>query len=355
MNDKTSTQQTTNRVLYLDLLRVLASFAVIVLHVSAQNMGDSCDLQWSISNIFDSMTRWCVPMFVMISGALFLDPNKHISYKTIYTKNIVRIIVAFIFWSIIYAIYCHLTFQPLSAFGLISEVMVGHFHLWFLYMIIGVYITIPIMREIAANQKLTKYFLLLSFIFAICLPTFIELIDLIPILHPIGKLFNNIFTTFDFNIAAGFLGYFLLGHYLHTTNFSQKTENIFIVFGVVSYILIATLTYLIFDVTSDYNKLFYNYISPFVMFEAIAVFILIRRLKLHNQKINESISQLAKLSFGIYLIHMLALYIIESIGLNANIVTPIIGIPIIAIIVFVLSCSTSFILSKIPYINKYIV
>lgn len=352
-----SRQQTADsrRVYYLDLLRILASFTVIVLHVSALSFGDQCNFQWAIANIYDSMTRWCVPMFVMISGALFLDPNRNFSYKSIFTKNILHIITAFAFWSIIYAIYCHFYFKPMNTRGLISEILTGHFHLWFLYMIIGIYITIPIMRKIASDKQLSKYFLLLSFIFTFCIPSFISILDLIPSLKPISALANNLFTTFDFNIGAGFLGYFLLGHYLNCTSFSKKTENLILALGIISYLTIAGITYLIFATTSVDNKFLYSNFSPLVMFEAMAMFVWIKRLKLHEYKLSNKFAHIAKLSFGIYLAHMLVFYILESIGLTANIVSPILGIPLMSIATFITCYGLAFILSKIPYLNKYII
>lgn len=354
MDNTTIEQKKNNRVHYLDTLRVLASFAVIVLHVSAENFGDYCNSQWVASNIYDSMTRWCVPVFVMISGALFLDPNRNVSYKTIFFKNIFRILTAFIFWSIVYAIYCHIFFTPINAAGLISEILIGHFHLWFLYMIIGLYLAVPILRQIAINKDLSMYFMLLSFIFAFCIPHIIDIIELSPTIKPIGLILNNIYTTFDFNIAAGFLGYFMLGYYLSNISFSKKTEQIIFILGIISFCLIAILTYSIFNLTHETCKTFYKYISPLVMLEAVAIFSWMKRNEIISQKINSFIRKFSKLSFGIYLVHMLVFYTLRSLGVNANIINPLFGIPAMSIAIFIISSITAYIVSKIPYINKYI-
>ncbi|MBR3027382.1 MAG: acyltransferase family protein [Bacteroidales bacterium] len=69
-----------NRVLYLDILRIMAIIAVVMLHVSAQRFYVSFpSYEWEVRMFFNSMVRWGVPIFVMISGALFLDPQKKIS------------------------------------------------------------------------------------------------------------------------------------------------------------------------------------------------------------------------------------------------------------------------------------
>ena len=86
------------RIVYLDYLRVLATLAVFLLHISSQNWKntDVNTFQWQIFNFTDSISRWCVAVFVMISGALFLG-RRH-SIKKIYTKYIFRLVTAALFW-----------------------------------------------------------------------------------------------------------------------------------------------------------------------------------------------------------------------------------------------------------------
>ena len=73
-----------NRIVYADLLRIIATFAVIVLHVSVSKWYESPirEYNWQMFNIYDSLVRWSVPVFVMISGMFFLNPNKEIDFLT---------------------------------------------------------------------------------------------------------------------------------------------------------------------------------------------------------------------------------------------------------------------------------
>lgn len=94
-----------NHIFYIDMLRVLAIIAVLLMHTAGhRSPNEVSTIEWQICNIFDSGTRWAVPIFVMISGCLFLDKNKEISIKKLYRKNILRIITAYIFWSLIYTL-----------------------------------------------------------------------------------------------------------------------------------------------------------------------------------------------------------------------------------------------------------
>ena len=94
------------RVIFLDSLRVIAIIAVIILHSAASQwyITPVNSLNWQILNIYNSLVRWCVPMFLMISGVFFLDPNKNISKKDIFYKYIKRILIALIFWGLLYGL-----------------------------------------------------------------------------------------------------------------------------------------------------------------------------------------------------------------------------------------------------------
>ena len=94
----------TQRQYNLDYLRVFSSVAIILLHVTAQNMSyvSLAGTEWNIYNICNGASRWGVPVFVMMSGALFLP--REIPTKTLYKKYILRMAIAYIVWSLFYAI-----------------------------------------------------------------------------------------------------------------------------------------------------------------------------------------------------------------------------------------------------------
>lgn len=106
------------RKIYCDYLRIIATFAVVVLHVSASNWcsTDVNGMEWQAFNFYDSIVRWSVPIFVMISGSLFL--GRDIPIKRIYEKYILRMIIAFIFWSVFYALMNAETMENGIIYGL---------------------------------------------------------------------------------------------------------------------------------------------------------------------------------------------------------------------------------------------
>ena len=81
------------RFVSYDVLRILAIFAVILIHTTAENWYvTSIDNYWLVNNFVNALSRWAVPMFAVITGALLLGKNK-ISIKTVYVKYIPRILI----------------------------------------------------------------------------------------------------------------------------------------------------------------------------------------------------------------------------------------------------------------------
>ena len=93
----------------LDLLRILAAFTVVMLHVSPQAYLDVeiASAPWNVMNAITGLCCWNVSAFFMLSGAFLLAPQKAMSTRTLYRKNIARLAAAFVFWSAVYALtYC---------------------------------------------------------------------------------------------------------------------------------------------------------------------------------------------------------------------------------------------------------
>lgn len=94
------TNNASNRIIYLDILRVLASFSVVMTHVAQQIWYNAPidTYEWSMANFYESIVRWSVPVFVMISGSLFLASNQ--KFKYIIHNNIVRLIRLLVVWGV---------------------------------------------------------------------------------------------------------------------------------------------------------------------------------------------------------------------------------------------------------------
>ena len=336
------------RVYYFDFLRVFATFAVVILHLSAQNW-DTTDVKsfaWNTFNFYDSIVRWALLSFVMISGALFLQ--KDIPLKKIFSKYIFRIVTAFLFWSFVYAVEHYA--ENKDIIKALDHFISGHYHLWFLFMITELYMILPFTKKIVESDFLTKYFLLLAFIFTFFLPQSVNLISVFS--EKYGTIATYIINNFYFYFVMGFTVYFLLGCVLNKIEISKKQERIIYFLGICGFIATILMSIMVSRIKNKPNEIFYSYTSINVLFESIAVFVFFKK---HFSKQSKFIVTLSKYSFGAYLVHAAVIRVIELCGLNTLSFNPIFSVPVISVMVFVISFAVSGVLNHIPILKKYIV
>ena len=348
------------RIFYLDELRIVAVFAVVLLHVSASNLFNSPvdGFSWQVFNVYDSMVRFCVPVFIMISGALFLDPKREIKTERLFKHNILRIVTAFVFWSFMYACFDSIDKVINGAIidrnfivNFIKEFIYGHYHLTFLYIITGLYLIVPFLRIITTDKKLTEYFIILSFIFC-------YMVNILIYVPKIGNIVSTISEKININFVIGYTGYFITGYYLNRYGLKSKTKKTIYLLAVLSLILTIVGTSFWSIKLGNATENLYLYNIPTTFFISVSIFILfkdkISKIQLKEKKLKR-IAKLSKLTFGIYLVHDFFNIILTKLGITTTAFNPIISVPIIAIIVFICSLTVSYIISKIHLLNKYIV
>ena len=351
------------RIIYLDYLRVAAIMSVVILHVAAQNWYnlDGQSLEWNIFNFYDSIVRWGVPIFVMISGSLFL--SKKIETKSIYIKNVLKLVIVYFVWSIFYGI-----FVPIDKFIMIIEgkisykliitnIIEGCYHMWFIPMIIGIYMCIPIIKQIIKSKSIMKYFMRLSLVFSFIVPQIVWFFN-----DFIGGFFteiinkiNSIISNMNMHLVLGFTFYFILGYILNNINLEKYQRNIIYILGTIGFSSTVLLNAIIAWKTNQPCPTYYDNFSINVLLESIAIHTFFKYKIFNSKKLNAVISKLSKYSFGAYLSHIFVIEALQSLGLNTLLFSPIISVPIISIITIIISYIISFILNKIPKINKWIV
>jgi surface polysaccharide O-acyltransferase-like enzyme len=157
---------------WINALRVLATFGVIFLHTTADILyqyGSIAEIDWWIGNIYDSSVRFCVPVFLMISGALILSKTYE-NLKEYLIKRVLRVLLPFLFWSAIYIAIDifgklfkgeQMTFSEILSLTFLKLKNGASFHLWYIYLIIGLYLFFPILNKWLLNSNKTEitYFL----------------------------------------------------------------------------------------------------------------------------------------------------------------------------------------------------
>ena len=133
----------------LDVVRVVACFMVIFLHVAAIGFHDFIPGWWA-SNVYDSLLRSCVPLFLMITGALLLRKEERLG--AFFSRRFSRILPPFVFWSLFYLAWHHgqADQPPYAWYQWPLRILEGptEHHLWYLYALVGIYAAIPFLRKI---------------------------------------------------------------------------------------------------------------------------------------------------------------------------------------------------------------
>ena len=357
---QTTGQTLQERIIYPDILRTIAAFAVIMTHFCAYGF---CNYNvfsndWQIVNAYECLIRWAVPIFVMVSGIFFLDPERELTISKLYRKNIIRLVVAILFWGLLYQIanvakriILENALPNLAISDALKEFVLGPtwYHLWFLYMIIGLYILTPLFRIFTKNaeDKHYRYLFVLFMFFGCTLPLLQKLI-----------LCADKSLSFYFSLKT-FLGYpcyFILGYFFFKHDVSKRQRAVVYTIAAISAFLQFIGTSLISYKYELGNTIFYDNFSPNVFFQTIAVFLFVKeigtKIKLSNMAVR-LIGILGKYSFGIYLVHDFFNGIFYRIGFSTMDIPVIFSIPLRTILAFVLSSLIVCMLAKIPIIKKY--
>ncbi|MBW4890645.1 acyltransferase family protein [Mucilaginibacter sp. HMF5004] len=337
---------------WINNLRVIALFAVVMLHTTSPVMEQFHKgplSLWLVGDLYNSLTRFAVPVFVMISGALLL--GREYELGDFLKRRLSRIIIPFLFWSLVYVAYMFYDEQvDYSGDWWLTTKQVLHFlkyessyHLWYVYMLIGLYLFIPILNKFirAATEKEVLYFLLVWFV--------VMMLD-----QPYLSRFKP---QLDLRYFEGFIGYLVLGHYLANKDFKIRyLKSCMWILFFAALGLTALGTYLLFDHYNGISTLMYEPLSPPIVIISVSIFMVARLSKPKLPGFMVNIRDFCgRYSYGMYLGHALVLTLLDQYaGLTFKLFTPIFSIPVTALICFMLTSLLVYLVNKIPVIGKWI-
>ena len=329
------------RIEYLDNLRVIAIFAIILVHISSLWVTSTIiGVDWQ--NLASTIGNIGVPIFLMITGALLLNKN----YPTItgfYKKRFPRITIPFIFWIIIYGIYSvHSTGNYDLANTFLNNLG------WYFYLIVGVYLAIPFINDFIRSRQLkeVKYFIII-FILA-------------SIFYTCCKFFN-ISSYLDLRFFIGGLSYVIVGYYLANIKINSPRKTML---GCVLLFLVCLfVSYQIPEIgIYEFNNpnLYLNSYLDFSIFRlglGTSVFLFVRCLFLNSRKTTSKLTlSISKASYGMYLSHVtLFLFIRNHLSIfttGAEGFGIVIRMLLMTVGVFLITWIITVILSKIPYLKE---
>lgn len=350
------------KYLYADIIRVLAVFLVMLIH-SAATLLDKWDKlpldYWLWGNGYDSLARCSVPLFVMLSGALIL--GKEESLKAFFKKRFSKLLFPFVFWIGIYINWrIFYTGEVLPVDRMIVEIFTGpvYYHLWYLYMVVGLYLITPILRKLVKTlaPKDWQYLFLLWFLWN----------GVLPLISYLIYLYVGYSVNLGIKIPAimGYAGYYVLGYFLSQKTFSRSSlKGWWGVLGVsTAAVFLGTWTFT--EAAGEFQIILYDYFSVPVILQGAALFILLMQWgkDIESQVprgMKAILSRLGKYSLGMYLVHVLLLTAMEDGGLgfelHGSAFHPAFAIPVTALVSFGVSYGVVELLARIPVLRYAVV
>lgn len=343
--------QSKSRIWYWDILRILAMVFLVIRHSATATFEfvERLSTNWWVCNVYGSLSAWMIPVFMMISGASFLDHSRNVNTKKLYQKNILRMIYAFAFWSLFYAVYNTVSGQDLQD-DFFTMVFQGHFHLWFIPMIIGMYMITPLLRPVAKNQKTLLAITIVTSITGVIIPT----------LQDLGLFFDSgMFPGLNhFGYFSAYVCFFFMGCLFHNINLSKEARWVIYILGIIATVVIFYGTYLLTVKDAYHNEDMQADNNLFTAIQGIALFVFFRekfRYKEMKENTKKLILDISGLTFGVYMVHVVLLALLDKFGFSPVTYPAIYMIPMLILFVLPTSFFISLGIKKIPFLGKYII
>lgn len=332
---------------YLCFLRIISSLAVIMIHVlcTPVSICENAYTEFGLLSVkyFRNVLTWCVPVFVMITGSLFLNPSKEVSFRKILFKYVRRIILVILTFGTLFClmelVFSEKQISSEIIFKSFLNSMTGHSwdHMWYLYMLAGLYIFIPALKVFVNSvpEKILIKTLVVLFVVSSVVPFLGAFIDI-----------QN-----EMPAVSIYIFYLLLGYAVHFNKI--KLNN--------GFCLIFVCVYLLYVFLINQSSFFYiknnaalktlGYDSPFTILAALGIFSLAKN---NLKEASDFVKFLAPLTFCVYIVHAVpvnfcykVLHItVEQYSLAASLL-------IVSIVTILISFALAWILRLIPFVRKY--
>ncbi len=354
------------KYIYIEYLRVISALAVIIIHISGSNWFkiDIGSVNWVVQTFYNLAGRFSVCVFCMISGALLLRTDKEVRVQDIFSRYIRRILICFVAWVVIYAVfYTLVSHEGLQYF--ISRLFKLPDHLWYLLMLIGLYLAYPVLNLIAKNRSLTRYLILLLVAYGTLstisgVTGFFDGIAGENFVYLQWKAFLGNLDSMSVAFVPGYLGLFFLGHYIHEYGLG-KWHKYIVCLTIPALLLSGLLTVWISVLTQKYVYIFMLENNPLVILASAGIFAFFRgqnsldAVDNTNSQSTKIIVWIAGNTFGIYLIHFaIRDFLAQCLNFDVSSYPAILSVPINSILIFLISLALTALLKKIPGLKRII-
>ena len=353
------------RIVFLDYVRVFACFLVMVVHASenfygAEGSTDMVGPQSYLANeadrwwvaVYDGFSRMAVPLFIIVSAFLLAPMKAGLTSWQFYRQRCIRILPPFFIFMILYStlpllwgqIDAETSLKDISRIFLNFPSQAGH--LWFMYPLISLYLFIPVISPWLnkATAKEERFFIGL-FLLSTCMPY---------LNRCFGEVWGQCFWN-EYHILwyfSGYLGYLVLAHYIHVHLTWNRSKRL--VIGIASMVVGALLTIYSFyvqaipGVTLVTPEIEIGWAFCTINCVLLTAGTFLAFTCIGNSKSPRLITEMSKLSYGMYLMHIFWLGLWVTVFKHNLALPTVAAIPCIAVSTFICCYVTTKIISLIP-------
>lgn len=374
-----------NHIVWLDVMRFVAMFTVVCCHCADPFNFYTGEIPDNIGEIkfwgaaYGAFLRPCVPLFVMITGALLLPIKGEAS--VFYKKRIPRVLWPFLIWSVLYNLFPWFT----GVLGINPDVILDFFpysgeeatqqslsvslkniaeiplnfslldvHMWYIYLLIGLYLYLPIFSAwVEKASDKAKLWFLVAWGITTLLPYYYEYVS--PYLWGTCS-WNSYGMLYYF---AGFNGYLMLGHYLRKLEWPVGK---ILAIGIPMFVIGYAVTFFGFrhvtslpEFSDELLELFFTYNSLNVVMMTAPIFMLVKKVNIKSLTVQKALANLTLCGFGVYMVHFFftgpSVIVMRTIGIPVCM-----QIPCAAVLAFSVSWAIVYLIYKVAGKKaKYIV
>ncbi len=347
----------TERSVTPDVVRAVATVLVVVIHtagiVAAPGPAANPAAFWA-GTIYDTLARPGVPLFVLLTGWLLLRPERREEPIGMFLwRRMSRVALPLLTWSLVAWGWLSIRDHHPARWGDFTLQFLNgpvFYHLWYVYMLLGLYLAIPLLRPLAASasQPLRRYTLGLWAVGSSVLP--------------LWYWWGGWHIGIDVPVVTTYVGYLLAGVWIAATPVSQRTRRTLVL------LILVTATWTVAATarltgTDPLSVALFAYGTPNVLVMSVAWFVLLTQPDVSEWVARSPgrlalVRLLAASSFGVYLVHPLILNLLDSGALGFHLsgasIYPFVGVPLLVIAVLGLSVGIMTVARRVPVLGRLV-
>ena len=301
----------------------------------------------------------------MISGALFLRPEKEITLHDVFHRYIKRILICYAAWAALYSLLYTAMYGGDAKYFILHLFQLPA-HLWYLLLLVSLYLATPILKRVASDRSVTLYMIRLLLVFGFVFGT----------LSGISGSFSGIagenygfslwmaflrdLDILNMTFVPGYMAFYLMGHYIHEYGLG-KWHRIFVAAAIPALLLSAAVTLLLSRITGQYIYTLMMETNPLIFVSSAGIFAFFRgpadreRRYDAGSPLTKAVTWIGARSFGLYLVHLAVMNCLDFyLNFNAASYPACFSVPLNSLLVFVLSLAIAAVLKKIPLLRKIV-